>query len=171
MLFLRVLSKPHTCGTLLPDKRGLQPIGQSSLTRLGWFSRKAIDQYSSLLPPVGVWSVSQYQCGGPSSQNPYASLPAYSPGGMLIAFASPPRHISARTASIHRLLRGLPGYLILFDTHAFVLQRQLGAGMLPSQSEFCVISMHFTATPRIPHTSRPLETASFNGGTGLSPAI
>ena len=32
-----------------------------------------IDQYSSLLPPVGVWSVSQYQCGGPSSQNPYAS--------------------------------------------------------------------------------------------------
>ena len=35
-----------------------------------------------------------------------------------------------------RLLRGLPGYLILFDTHAFVLQRQLNAGMLPSQSEF-----------------------------------
>ena len=31
--------------------------------------------YSSLLPPVGVWSVSQYQCGGPSSQNPYASSP------------------------------------------------------------------------------------------------
>ena len=28
------------------------------------------------------------------------------------------------TDSIHRLLRGLPGYLILFDTHAFVPQRQ-----------------------------------------------
>ncbi len=68
-----------------------------------------------------------------------------------------------RTAGIHRLLRGLPGYLILFDTHAFVHERQLGAGMLPSQSEFCVISMHFTATPRIPHTSRPLKTVSFNG--------
>ena len=26
---------------------------------------------SSLLPPVGVWTVSQFQCGGPSSQNPY----------------------------------------------------------------------------------------------------
>ncbi len=25
---------------------------------------------SLLLPPVGVWSVSQYQCGGMSSQNP-----------------------------------------------------------------------------------------------------
>ena len=24
-----------------------------------------------LLPPVGVWTVSQFQCGGPSSQNPY----------------------------------------------------------------------------------------------------
>ena len=29
-----------------------------------------------------------------------------------------------RTASIHRLPRGLPGYLILFDTHAFELQHQ-----------------------------------------------
>ena len=26
--------------------------------------------------------------------------------------------------SHHRLLRGLPGYLILFDPHAFVPQRQ-----------------------------------------------
>ena len=26
-----------------------------------------------LLPPVGVWTVSQFQCGGPSSQNPYPS--------------------------------------------------------------------------------------------------
>ena len=29
----------------------------------------------------------------------------------------------SQTPSDHRLLRGLPGYLILFDTHAFVLQR------------------------------------------------
>ena len=36
----------------------------------GHFRLASIDQYSSLLPPVGVWSVSQYQCGGPSSQNP-----------------------------------------------------------------------------------------------------
>ena len=73
MLFLRILAKHHTWCPLLSDKRGLQSIGPSSLTRLGWFSLSAIDQYSSLLPPVGVWSVSQYQCGGPSSQNPYAS--------------------------------------------------------------------------------------------------
>ena len=82
---------------------------------------------------------------------------------MLIAFASPPNPHSDRTTSIHRLLRGLPGYLILFDPHAFVPQRQIGTGTLPSQSEFCAISMHFTATPRIPRTSHRLKTASFNG--------
>ena len=75
---------------------------------------------------------------------------------MLNAFAVAPRVHLPRTPSIHRLLRGLPGYLILFDTHAFVPERQSGAGALPSQSGFCVISMHFTATPRIPRASRPL---------------
>ena len=40
------------------------------------------------------------------------------------------------TASIHRLRRGLPGYLILFAPHAFVPQRQLYLGNLPSQLVF-----------------------------------
>ncbi len=35
-----------------------------------WVRLASIAQYSLLLPPVGVWSVSQYQCGGKSSQNP-----------------------------------------------------------------------------------------------------
>ena len=52
-----------------------------------------------------------------------------------------------QTASIHRLPRGLPGYLILFDTRAFELQRQLHSSKLPSQSGFFMISKHFTATP------------------------
>ena len=38
--------------------------------------------------------------------------------------------------SHHRLLRGLPGYLILFDPHAFVPQRQLRICEMPSQSVF-----------------------------------
>ena len=82
---------------------------------------------------------------------------------MLNAFAVPLRNHSPRTDSIHRLLRGLPGYLILFDPHAFVLQCQLWFSKLPSQSGFCVISMHFTATLRIPHTSTALKNTSFNG--------
>ena len=73
------------------------------------------------------------------------------------------------TASNHRLLRGLPGYLILFDPHAFVLQRQLQSSMLPSQSVFCVISMHFTATQHIPHTSTALKKFSFNGNAMVEP--
>ena len=71
MLIRAVLAKQYTYCPLPPHKRSLQTIDPSSSTRLGWFSLPAIDQYSSLLPPVGVWSVSQYQCGGPSSQNPY----------------------------------------------------------------------------------------------------
>ena len=69
----------------------------------------------------------------------------------------------SQKSSIHRLLRGLPGYLILFDTHAFVLQCQSQYGKLPSQSEFLVISMHFTATPRIPPAATELKPGSFNG--------
>ena len=42
---------------------------------------------------------------------------------MLNAFAWPLTN-KWQTAGIHRLPRGLPGYLILFDTRAFELQRQ-----------------------------------------------
>ena len=70
MLIRKVLSSVYTYTLLLPDKSGLRPIGPYSFTRHGWFRLAPIDQYSSLLPPVGVWTVSQFQCGGPSSQNP-----------------------------------------------------------------------------------------------------
>lgn len=68
-----------------------------------------------------------------------------------------------QTASIHRLQRGLPGYLILFAPHAFVHQRQLIVSNMPSLSVFCVISKHFTATLHIPTTSQPFKTSSFKG--------
>ena len=68
MLFLSVLANAAQPAPLLPNKRSLQTFGPSAFTRLGWFRLPPIDQYSSLLPPVGVWSVSQYQCGGPSSE-------------------------------------------------------------------------------------------------------
>ena len=51
------------------------------------------------------------------------------------------------------------------------LRLLLSTGILPSQSGFCVISMHFTATPRIPHTSRSLKKTSFNGRMRLSLTI
>ena len=75
----------------------------------------------------------------------------------------------APTASHHRLRRGLPGYLILFDPHAFVPQRQTGLRQMPSQSVFCVISMHFTATPHIPPAAAVLQPDSINGSPGVEP--
>ena len=72
-------------------------------------------------------------------------------------------------SSIHRLGRGLPGYLILFDPHAFVPQRQLYPSKLPSQLVFCVISKHFTATQHIPPTLFTLKTLSFNGNFTVEP--
>ncbi len=67
---------------------------------------------------------------------------------MLNALATPLNR--SPTASIHRLGRGLPGYLILFAPHAFVPQRQLPARDLPSPPVFLPISTHSTATPEIP---------------------
>src|SRR5690606_27980028 len=74
-----------------------------------------------------------------------------------------------RPASIHRLRRGLPGYLILFAPHAFVHQRQYMVSGLPSQSVFHVISMHFTATPHILATSPYLKAASIKGSATVEP--
>src|SRR5690554_5128166 len=65
------------------------------------------------------------------------------------------------TASIHRLRRGLPGYLILFATHAFVPQRQLQSRKSPSPLVFLLISTHFTATLGIPLSSPALKPNSF----------
>ena len=73
------------------------------------------------------------------------------------------------TTSVHRLQRGLPGYLILFDPHAFVPQRQCRTGKLPSLSEFCDISMHFTATHHIPPTLTAFKTISINGTDPVEP--
>ena len=73
------------------------------------------------------------------------------------------------TTSVHRLRRGLPGYLILFDPHAFVPERQCRTGELPSLSEFCGISMHFTATRHIPPASTAFQPDSINGTPGVGP--
>ena len=61
------------------------------------------------------------------------------------------------TPRIHRLRRGLPGYLIPFAPHAVAPQRQGQASAPPSPPVFFLISTHFTAPPGIPCTSPALE--------------
>jgi hypothetical protein len=73
------------------------------------------------------------------------------------------------TPSIHRLQRGLPGYLILFAPHAFEPQRQLLSSKPPSPPVFLLISTHFTATPGIPLTLPVLQQNSFQCSPGVEP--
>ncbi len=63
---------------------------------------------------------------------------------MLIALAAPRQGSKPATASIHRLQRGLPGYLILFAPHAFASQRQCPSRSPPSPLVFLPISTNFT---------------------------
>ena len=73
------------------------------------------------------------------------------------------------TTSIHRLQHGLPGYLILFDPHAFVPQRQLTARYSPSPPVFYPISTNFTSTLGIPISSLSLKSNSYNGSSEVEP--
>ena len=56
-----------------PIQKSFTTRRPSSLTRHGWIRVAPIVQNSPLLPPVGVWAVSQSQCGGSSSQTRYGS--------------------------------------------------------------------------------------------------
>ncbi len=58
-----------------PRQKSFTTRRPSSLTRHGWIRLAPIVQYSPLLPPVGVWAVSQSQCGRSSSQTGYRSSP------------------------------------------------------------------------------------------------
>ena len=79
------------------------------------------------------------------------------------------RRYNPPTPSIHRLQRGLPGYLILFATHAFEPQRQLKPSRPPSPLVFLPISTHSTATPGIPPTSALLKKNSFESSSQVEP--
>src|SRR5512139_3455655 len=71
------------------------------------------------------------------------------------------------TLSIHRLRRGLPGYLILFAPHAFAPQRQYRASEPPSPLVFLRISTNFTSTLAVPLTSPGLKLSSIKGSSGV----
>ncbi len=84
----------------------------------------------------------------------------YSPGGRLHALATARKGSNPPTPSLHRLLRGLPGYLIPFAPHAFAPQCQDQPSRPPSLLVFPPISTHFTTTPGIPPTPTVLKPLS-----------
>ena len=73
------------------------------------------------------------------------------------------------TPSIHRLRRGLPGYLILFAPHAFAPQRQNRTRQPPSPLVFLRISTNFTSTLAVPLTSTILKPNSIEGNSVVEP--
>src|SRR5574341_884282 len=88
---------------------------------------------------------------------------------MLKALAAARRGSTPPTPSIHRLGRGLPGYLILFAPHAFAPQRQDRSRWPPSPPVFLPISTHFTATLGIPPSSPGLKTDSISRNSTVEP--
>ena len=59
------------CHLFLPCQQKFTIRRPSSFTRRCCVRVSPIAQYSPLLPPVGVWAVSQSQCGRPTSQSGY----------------------------------------------------------------------------------------------------
>jgi hypothetical protein len=96
-------------------------------------------------------------------------LPPYFPGGILNALASPREGSTLHIASIHRLQRGLQGYLILFAPHAFVPQCQGRPSDLPSLLVFPTISTDFTPTPSVPITPNALKSSSIESTSKVKP--
>ena len=83
-----------------------------------------------------------------------------------VSWAPDPRRPRANT---HRLRHGLPGYLILFATHAFEPQRQLQTREPPSPLVFFHISTHSTATHGVPLSSLALKLSSFRCPSPVKP--
>ena len=70
---------------------------------------------------------------------------------------------------MHRLGRGLPGYLIRFAPHAFAPQRHVLSSKLPSQWVFLPVSTHSTATLVIPLASPAVKPTSIQRRTEVEP--
>ena len=85
------------------------------------------------------------------------------------SLAAAPEDFCPPTPSIHRLPRGLPGYLILFAPHAFEPQRHSPSSKPPSPLVFLLISTHFTATLGIPLTSPAIKPYSFKSSPAVGP--
>ena len=71
--------------------------------------------------------------------------------------------------SIHRLRRGLLGYLIPFAPHAFVFERQNCSSKLPSHLVFLLILTDLTPTPAIPLTSPGLQFSHLSRSLEVEP--
>ena len=139
------LSLPSEEGPALPGLSG----GCQALVR--FFALLRIKPHAPLLVRVPVNSFEFHPCG----RTPQVEH--------LLRLLRHREALRLPTPSVHRLRRGLPGYLILFAPHAFGPQRQSLSSKPPSPPVFFLISTHFTATPGIPLSSPALKSCSSHG--------
>src|SRR5438034_5572531 len=111
-------------------------------------------------------------CGPPSIPLSF-NLAAVLPRRCAYRVSCDTEELGSPTSSIHRLRRGLPGYLILFAPHAFAPQRQYRASEPPSPLVFLRISTNFTSTLAVPLTSpdsrSPVSRAVLELSSRISP--
>ncbi len=107
-------------------------------------------------------------CGPPSIPLSF-NLAAVLPRRNASCVSGDTEALGAPTSSIHRLRRGLPGYLILFAPHAFAPQRQYRSRELPSPLVFFPISTNFTSTLGIPLSSPELQRTSLERSSQVEP--
>src|SRR4030081_3570367 len=105
-------------------------------------------------------------CGPPSIPLSF-NLAAVLPRRCAYRVSCDTEELGSPTASLHRLQRGLPGYLILFAPHAFAPQRQYRASEPPSPLVFFRISTNFTSPLGVPLPSPGLEILSIEGSSGV----
>ena len=107
-------------------------------------------------------------CGPPSIPLSF-NLAAVLPRRCAYRVSYDTEQLGCPTSSTHRLRRGLPGYLILFDPHAVAPERQKRASEPPSPPVFFPISTNFTSTLGIPRPSSPLKHARIECSPQVKP--
>ena len=149
---MRPYSPGGALNALAPALRGSLPQAPSA-HRL----RRGLPGYLILFAPHAVAPQRQPCPSRPPSPPVFFRISTHSTATPGI----PPASDTLQSPSSHRLRRGLPGYLILFATHAFASQCQSPSSWPPSPPVFFSISTNFTSTPRVPPSSPVLKLCSF----------
>ncbi len=115
------------------------------------------------------WTTWSTTCADPRLFLWVLALRPYFPGGILNALATAQRGSILLMPSMHRLGRGVLGYLIPFPARAFARERQEHANQMLSPLVFHMISTHFTATPYVPLVSHVLKICRFRCSFRVEP--
>ena len=128
-------------------------------TQVRFLVYRRIKPHDPLLVRVPVYSFEFQPCGR-TTQAAYLTR---------LLFSTALRGSILPIPGTHSLGRGLLGYLILFATHAFVLECQACSSKLPLPLVFLPISALITTTPAVPLASPNLEIGGLDSRPEVKP--